>query len=232
MKGEIFHVKVGGDFACFTQPIFKAERNSYLVMTPSAARGILEAIFWKPTFRWQIQGIKILKPISQMSILRNEISAMKGGKPISIEKERVQRTSLILKDVEYIISASMFKLPHIEHDFSKYPFQFKRRLEKGQCHHTPYLGTREFAAWFEEASGSEQAQTGINFDLQMLFDIAFIKDDKKNEMQFHQHDANGKATEVKGYRKALFHTFQIREGAFEVPQKYYQELYQSEGIYV
>lgn len=102
-----FYVKVGGDYACFTNPNLKVERVSYPAMTPAAARGILEAIFWKPAFRWEIRSITVLKPIKTLSIMRNEIEDRQATKPILIEEKRQQRVSLILKDVEYVIAAEM-----------------------------------------------------------------------------------------------------------------------------
>ena len=107
MNTATFIIKVGGDYACFTNPGLKVERCTYPVMTPAAARGILEAIFWKPQFRWEIRGIKILKPIRQISIMRNEIEDRQDSAPITVERKRQQRASLILKAVEYVITAEI-----------------------------------------------------------------------------------------------------------------------------
>ena len=109
---EIVRLKVTGDFACFTRPDLKVERMSYPCMTPSAARGILEAILWKPEFQWFIRKIIVLNPIKFASIKRNEISKKQNpkGEPIDITdiKNRAQRNSIVLKDVGYIIEASVF----------------------------------------------------------------------------------------------------------------------------
>src|SRR4051812_15846567 len=99
----IFDVRLGADLACFSRPELKVERVSYPVMTPSAARGVLEAIFWKPEIRWEIREIRLLKPIRFITLLRNELDRRQGGGPIFVEEQRQQRSSLILKDVEYVV---------------------------------------------------------------------------------------------------------------------------------
>src|SRR3989304_7529731 len=107
MNTATFLIKVGGDYACFTNPGLKVERCTYPVMTPAAARGVLEAIYWKPQFRWEIREIKVLKPIKQISIMRNEIEDRQDKTPIVIERNRQQRASLILKAVEYVVNAGI-----------------------------------------------------------------------------------------------------------------------------
>ncbi|MGQ3684042.1 MAG: type I-C CRISPR-associated protein Cas5c [Candidatus Loosdrechtia sp.] len=232
MSNRIFHVKVGGGFACFTDPGLKVERCSYPVMTPSAARGMLEAIFWKPEFRWEIREITVLKPIKQISIMRNEIEDRQTDKPIVIEQKRQQRASLILKDVEYIISAVMMLKPGVD-NFGKYIDQFERKVERGQCHHTPCLGTREFAAWFETATGEEKPLESINIQLgQMLFDIAYKEDKDRQEISFHRHAANEKKRIAKGYAHALYFEAELKNSVMKVPHEKYRELYDLEGIYV
>ena len=104
-------VRVKGEYACFTQPALKVERMTYPCMTPSAARGILECILWKPEFKWVVKSIRILKPIAFSSFKRNELSGIQSGAPIDITaidakgspKNRTQRNSIVLRDVEYII---------------------------------------------------------------------------------------------------------------------------------
>lgn len=233
MSNRIFHIKVGGDYACFTDPGLKVERCSYPVMTPSAARGILEAIFWKPEFRWEIREIKVMKPIKQLSIMRNEINDRQSDRPIVVDqKQRSQRASLILKDVEYVISAAMMLKSGID-NFGKYVDQFERKVEKGQCHHTPCLGTREFAAWFELATGNEKPEETINLSLgQLLFDIAYKEDEERQEMTFHRHVANGEKRIAKGYAHALYFEAALTNSVMQVPREKYRELYALEGIYV
>lgn len=234
MSDRVYHVRVGGEFACFTDPGLKVERCSYPVMTPSAARGLLEAIFWKPEFRWEIRTITVLKPIKQMSIMRNEIADRQSDKPIIIEHKRQQRASLILKDVDYVIAAAMVLKPGVN-NFGKYLDQFERKLEKGQCHHTPCLGTREFAAWFELGTGKEKPLESerVNLQLgQMLFDIAYKEDEERQEISFHRHIADGEKRIAKGYAHALYFEAEVKNGVLIVPRDKYRELYSLEGIYV
>jgi CRISPR-associated protein Cas5d len=151
---------VWGDFACFTRPEMKAERVSYDVITPSAARGILEAIYWKPQIRWVVDKIHVLKPIRFASIRRNEVGkkmpapsakVMAGEDTVLpglfIEDERQQRTALILRNVAYLIEAHFDLLDPAETD-GKHLDMFNRRARKGQYFHHPYLGVREFPAHF------------------------------------------------------------------------------------
>jgi len=221
-------VKVWGDYACFSRPEFKVERVSYPVITPSAARGVLEAIFWKPEFRYQIREIGVLKPGSQASILRNEISDRQGNNPLFVEEKRQQRASLILSDVEYLIRADIMLSPHISGPVYGYRDQFNRRLERGQYHHTPYLGTREFAAFFEHPGKNESPMPwDANLGL-MLFDLAFIEDAHRRELEFVRHGPEGRRR-VRGYTQALFFPAQVESGWLRVPAEKYQELYRVEG---
>lgn len=232
MQQPKIQVKVQGDYACFSRPEFKVERVSYQVMTPGAARGILEAIFWKPEFRYQIREIHVLKLGTQTTILRNELSSRQGASPILIEDKgrRQQRNSLILKDVAYLIKADMVLRSHTKNDIKAYIEQFERRLQKGQCHHTPYLGTREFAAYFEPPQNNESADQTLNLDLgTMLFDIAFVEDENRQEMEFKKplRDGTGQRT-AKGYAVAVFFDAKLVNGILSVPSKKYDELYELE----
>jgi len=161
-----FRLKVSGEYACFTRPEMKVERVSYDVMTPSAARGILEAILWKPAISWRILQIDVLKPIRWFNIRRNEVAsivsvknaqaAMKAGRGriglfVDVGKERQQRAALVLKDVAYLIHA-VFEITDKagpEDNVTKFEQMFLRRAARGQCFHRPYLGCREFDAQFE-----------------------------------------------------------------------------------
>lgn len=144
-------VKVVGDFACFTRPDMKVERMSYPCMTPSAARGILDCILWKPEFRWYVRRILVLRPVNFTSVKRNELSAKQGASPLYIEALRTQRISILLRDVAYIIEASIFQdAPNSKNPARKYVEMFQRRVRKGQCFRRPYLGTREFSCEFME----------------------------------------------------------------------------------
>jgi len=157
---------VWGDYACFTRPEMKVERVSYDVMTPSAARGILEAIHWKPALQWHVDKIHVLKPIRFQSIRRNEVnnkistsnaqSAMKRGdlNGLSLSagtpEQRAQRASTLLRHVAYVIEAhfTLTAKAGAEDSEAKHVSMFNRRAATGQCFHRPCLGTREFAADF------------------------------------------------------------------------------------
>jgi CRISPR-associated protein Cas5d len=152
-KSGPFRLKVWGENACFTRPEMKVERVSYDVMTPSAARAIMEAILWKPAIRWVIDRIDVLKPIRWESVRRNELGTVMSARTrgIYIEDCRQQRASLILRDVAYTIHAhfEMTERAGPNDSVTKFQEMFLRRAEKGQCFNTPYLGCREFSASFE-----------------------------------------------------------------------------------
>lgn len=160
-------LRVWGDRACFSRPEMKVERVSYDVITPSAARGILEAIHWKPAIRWVVDRIHVLAPIRFETIRRNEvaekipqgnvISAMNKGTTNGLHyfvdqgDNRQQRAATVLKHVDYVIEAH-FELTEAagkEDSIGKHLDIFNRRARKGQCFHAPYLGNREFPAAFE-----------------------------------------------------------------------------------
>jgi len=170
----LVRVKVQGEFACFTRPDLKVERMTYPCMTPSAARGVLDAILWKPEFKWHIHRVHILKPLRFFSVKRNEINSKQGKNPIFIEDKRAQRNSIILKDVAYIIEASVYTDAYSEKNPPmKYVEMFDRRVRKGQCYHRPCLGCREFAAEF---SAPEVTDAPIPEDIpigSMLLDIFY-----------------------------------------------------------
>lgn len=153
VKSNDFRLKVWGRNACFTRPEMKVERVSYDVMTPSAARGILEAILWKPAIRWKVTQIDVLKPVKWESVRRNEVGAVMSPRTngLFIEDQRQQRAGLFLRDVAYVIHAH-FELTGkagAEDSVVKFTEMFLRRAENGQCFHRPYFGCREFAVDFE-----------------------------------------------------------------------------------
>lgn len=153
LKSQVFRLKVWGEHACFTRPEMKVERVSYDVMTPSAARGVLEAILWKPAICWRITRIDVLNPIRWASVRRNEVGAVMSPRASSlfIEEQRQQRAGLLLREVAYLIHAyfEMTSKAGVEDNMKKFEQMFVRRAQKGQCFHRPYLGCREFAAQFE-----------------------------------------------------------------------------------
>ncbi|WP_163150473.1 type I-C CRISPR-associated protein Cas5c [Anoxybacillus sp. MB8] len=217
-------VKVWGDYACFTRPEFKVERISYPIMTPSAARGILEAIFWKPEFRYEIRRIGIERLGGQQAILRNELTSKQNKKPIFIENDRAQRTSLILKSVAYWIVADIVLTKRAVDPVAKYRDQFNRRVQRGQYHHTPYLGTREFVAYFSPISEEDTVES-VDMDIgTMLFDFAFIEEGTRKEMEFLRHDKMGTRVAA-GFAKPIFFDAKIENGWLHVPIEKYQLLY-------
>ncbi len=186
-------LRVWGEYACFTRPEMKTERVSYDVLTPSAARAILEAIHWKPALLWHVDKIHVMKPIRFDSIRRNEVegkisarnvkTAMKGN-DIELHQyaaeERQQRASMVLRDVEYIIEAH-FTLTEKAGDSDnegKHIDIFRRRAREGQCHMRPYFGCREFPVQFELLEGDiPKSQLTGEQDLGwMLWDIDFSHD--------------------------------------------------------
>lgn len=203
-------VKVWGDLACFTRPEMKVERVTYEVMTPSAARGILEAIFWKPEFRWRVRRITVLRPVRRISLLRNEVKSTAAYRTVTkwaedgtggyfADDDRTQRHTLALRDVAYVIHANVHLVGRgrDEHP-AKYRDQFRRRVDRGQCFHRPYLGCREFAANFGEPADSEDPISQSDDLGRMLFDIRY------------EPDRSGRGTPV-------FFQARLDEGVLEVP---------------
>ena len=205
-----FCLEVWGDYACFTRPELKVERVSYDIITPSAARAIFQAIFWKPAIRWQITRIEVLNDIEWTSVRRNEVGALASGTPIYIEEKRQQKNSLLLKNVRYRISAKLIFIPardragaksrnpqidseekellRKDENPGKYNAMFERRARKGQCFTQPYLGCREFTAYFRlvdrehdalYAPIEESRDLGI-----MLYDMDFENNPQKPDAMF------------------------------------------------
>ncbi len=207
-------VKVWGDLACYTRPEAKVERVSYEVMTPSAARGILEAIFWKPEMQWEIRAIHVLRPIRHVSFLRNEVTrkavvsttqrwAQQGG-GYCADEDRTQRHTLALRDVAYIIVADIRVIPGVDGNLAKYREQFQRRVQRGQCHTMPYLGCREFSASFGEAGGKDRP-IPVTADLgRMLFDMDY------------QPDASGRG-------QPRFFQARLEQGVLHIPPQLYEK---------
>ena len=194
-------VKVWGEYALFSRPEMKVERCSYDVITPSAARGILEAIYWHPGMKWVIDKIYVQKPVQFTSIRRNEVKSKISSnnvlpvyngadKPlyISTKSDIVQRASLLLRDISYVIEAH-FEMTEkaVESDN---PGKFKdiimRRLKRGECYHTPYFGCREFPANFclcedEKIETAYSGEKDLGF---MLYDMDFSDLDNIQPMFF------------------------------------------------
>jgi CRISPR-associated protein Cas5d len=158
-------VEVRGPYACFTRPELKTERVSYPVMTPSAARGVLEAIYWKPEFDYVITAIEVLAPIRWAGIRRNEVTSMVTLDWVraamtdpelryDVETDRDQRNTVFLRDAAYRIRAQVRPRPHAGNPEATYREQFRRRVDKGACFSQPFLGTRECSATFTKDTGA------------------------------------------------------------------------------
>jgi CRISPR-associated protein Cas5d len=228
MRERLVSIRVWGNYACFTRPEFKVERVSYPVVTPSAARGVMEAVFWRPEMRYEIRRIGILAFGSQTTILRNEIEDRQGRTPIVIETKRQQRSSLVLKDVDYVIEAAVVLRPHTKDPLAKFLEQIERRIARGQYHHTPYLGTREFAANFEPWDGRPPTALDLTIGT-MLFDLAFVESQTRNELAFRRPNREELAN---GFKHALFFDARIENGWLNVPAEQYRDLYRLEGSHV
>ena len=186
-------IEVWGDRALFTRPELSTERYSYDVITPSAARGLIEAIYWHPGLTYTIDRIHVLNQIAFTSVRRNEIkskasahvlkSAIEQGKgipSINTREDIAQRASLILIDVHYVIEAhfDLTEKATPNENPGKFKDILRRRLERGQCYHAPYFGTREFPACYRLYSESEMPR-GYYSDTQekdlglMLYDMDY-----------------------------------------------------------
>ncbi len=238
---SLIRLHISGDFACFTRPEMKVERVSYDVITPSAARGILEAIYWKPQIRWVIDRIHVLKTIRFTNIRRNEVgskasaptAAAMNGESVSpigtlIEDERQQRAATLLRDVAYVIEAHLEILDlRMDKDGPEKPANeiagkhldiFTRRARSGQCFHQPCLGNREFPARFEllepddPIPPNELPPEQLHKDLGwMLHDIAYLPADKKTKDSFLTGQGKRVRTEPR------FFNAKIENGIITVP---------------
>jgi len=212
---KLLEVKVWGEHACFTRPEMKVERVSYPVITPSAARGVLEAIFWKPEFSWRVHEVAVLRPVRHSSLVRNEVNSRaseraarsweKSGGGFFAEDDRSQRHTLALRDVAYVIRAE--QVIHSPNGATRHPLkyrdQFARRVRKGQCFAQPYLGCREFSCAFGPPDGTEEPEPITDELGRMLFDLDF--------------DDLGNGTPV-------FFSARLEKGVLRVPQDLYERL--------
>ena len=175
-------IETWGDFACFTNPAAKVERLTYPFPTPSAARGILSAIYAKPVeFYWQVNRIEVLNPIRYISFKRNEVKSTLGmkdgaGIPIVTDEDRTQRQTVALQDVRYRIAASVVPQPAYRDRTKQLYEQALRRIRGGKAFMQPSFGLREFVAYFEESDGirkpiEDTLDAGI-----MLYDIFDLHD--------------------------------------------------------
>jgi len=215
---------IWGERACFTRPEMKVERVSYDVITPSAARGILEAIHWKPAIRWQVDRIHVLKPIRFESIRRNEVgskvsarnvaSAMKAKSTQDLytvaDEDRQQRAATVLRDVAYVIEAH-FELTDkagADDNEGKHLDLFKRRARKGQCFHQPCMGTREFTAHFALLDEADEWPAS-----------ALSESDKSRDLGWMLHDIDF----AEGNTPRFFRA-ELKDGVIEVPAFHSEEV--------
>lgn len=248
-RGKTHCLEVWGELACFTRPEMKVERYSYPVITPSAARGIFDAIYWKKSygFYWQVERVEILSPPKYLALRRNEVKdkapaertilslARKNELPEPIKadatadfflkegskkgdgnKGRTQRQTMALKNVRYRLHAYMCDR-NGQADLNTLDAQFIRRASHGKCYYQPFLGCREFPAWFELHGGSLDRQPPIALDLDlgyMLYDVFDLG---------RENDAHAKPT------VSVFHA-QVHGGVMSVPR--YEDVAVKKGVEV
>lgn len=198
-----FRVEVWGDYALFTRPEMKSERVSYDIITPSAARGLLESIYWHPGLKWVIDKIYMMNPIKHTNLRRNEVKSKASAQKMltAINKQKdlpylvtssdiMQRASLLLKDVHYVVEAhfEMTKRANASDNEGKFADIFRRRLEKGQAYSQPYFGCRECTAHFRPYEGKmpvPTAETGEHDLGFMLYDMDYSDKDNIHPQFFH-----------------------------------------------
>lgn len=207
----VLAVRVQGPIAVFSEPAFKAERLSYPVMTPSAARGIIEAVLWKPAIAWRVERIQVLAPIRFVSIKRNEVTRKapapsatlirEGGAPpvLFADDDRAQRNTVALRDVDYVIEARFQMTPRAgpEDNVTKFVDMFKRRVAKGQHFAAPYLGCREYAADVMPADHAPPPIPESRRLGHMLWDIVYRREGNR----------------------AVFFDAELRDGILHVPRE-------------
>ena len=209
MNRRGYCLEVRGELACFTRPEMKVERVSYEIVTPSAARAVFDAVFWKPAIRWQVRRIEVLEPVRWTNLRRNDVAgvvptgsvqqAMKAGHgalALYADEDRQQRAALLLRDVAYRLHADL--VVRNDHDDPGPPQKFfeifERRAKKGQCVNQPYLGCREFAARWRlvETLSSEPPPISETRDLGwMLHDLDFTEPADPQPKFFHAQMVDG-----------------------------------------
>lgn len=200
-------MEVWGREACFTRGEFSTERTSYETITPSAARGIIEAVFWHPGLKWHIDRIYVLSPIRFTNLRRNEVkSKILSGNALSVangtsrtpylvtSRDIQQRATLMLRDVHYVIEAHFDMTAQASPSDNPGKFQdiIKRRLRRGQCYSQPYLGCRECSAHFGLWEGEEIPTIPETRDLGlMLFSMNYSDPQNIRSIFFHAKMVNG-----------------------------------------
>ena len=223
MAGFGVKLYIWGEYACFTRPEMKVERVSYDVITPSAARGILQAIHWKPAIRWVVDRIHVLKPIQFESVRRNEIGSKIPASKISgamkrkttadlytlIEEDRQQRAATVLRHVAYVIEAhfELTDLAGADDNVGKHLDIFNRRARKGQCFQQPCMGTREFPAHFSLVEGDDWPESYLG------------EADKNRDLGWMLHDID-----FDHGNTPLFFRAQLKNGVVDVPPMHHDEV--------
>lgn len=222
---------VWGDFAIFTRSETKVERDTYEVPTPSAVRGILEAIYDKPVeFNYMITRIEVMNPIKTITMRRNEVKRKADSKnpvkSINVEDERTQRHSVLLRDVYYRFHARMIpKASYAMKDSNaeeKIYSQFEKRLKKGKCFYQPYFGTKEYMCFFDEPDETRQPLPESKDLGIMLYDIFDID----NNQAIITSSSKSKATRG-SYSPAYFHAYMIN-GVVNIPDYHSREILREE----
>ncbi len=199
-------IEVWGPYACFSRPEMKTERVSYDVITPSAARGLIEAIYWHPGMKYHIDKIHVLNPIRFTTIRRNEVkstvlasnarTAMKTGRPLALytPEDIQQRAAMVLQDVRYVIEAQFTLTEKAAPGDNAGKFQdiLRRRLTRGQFYHQPCFGCREFPAHFREWPAEEIPALPVTQDLgYMLYDLDYSNPRDIRSQFFRAQMVNG-----------------------------------------
>jgi CRISPR-associated protein Cas5d len=229
MRGKTHCLEVWGDFACFTRPEMKVERYSYSIITPSAARGIFDAIYWKKSygFYWQVEKVEMLKPPAYIALRRNEVKDKAPGDNVIVrwkegkaepeplwadgdreqsgtdQKGRTQRQTMALKDVRYRLHAHL-RFRQGNQDTRTFDAQFERRAGVGQCYYQPFFGCREFPAFFALVEDGRGQADPIRLDLDlgyMLYDVFDLNRDNDNQAR---------------PSISVFHA-RLRKGVMEIP---------------
>lgn len=221
-------VEVWGDFACFSRPEMKVERYSYPCPTPSAARGVFEAIYFKPQFYWQVSRIEMLSSPALIALRRNEVKEklnaaaaqnwMSGKAPPeplfadadksltgSDQKGRTQRQTMALRNPRFRLWARIVPRPEHRSQQRAFDEQFVRRASQGKCFHQPCLGCREFVAFFRYVESPDQERPPVAFSQDlglMLYDVFDLRE----------------ANDGRGRPQVSLFRAHIREGVLEVPE--------------
>lgn len=218
---RIMRLHVWGDYACFTRPEMKVERVSYDVMTPSAARGVLEAVLWKPAIRWHVRQIDVLKPIRHASVRRNEVGSVMSPRTdgLYVEDERQQRAGLLLREVAYTIHAtfSLTSLARPEDTVVKFQEMFERRATRGQCFHRPYLGCREFSADFAYLHPDDAGPAPIDLTDELGFMLYDIIHDTRADQPYTAHACTANC-------RPSFFRAKVEQGVLQVPDPSSEEV--------